>query len=54
MSLGDPKALCEVMSRFPAEVSVITVGLKGELHGLTANSVTSVSLNPSFDSGRHR
>ena len=46
MSLGDPKALREVMSRFPTGVSVITIGFNGELHGMTANSVTSVSLNP--------
>lgn len=35
-----------VMGRFATGVTVITTHLDGELHGMTANAVTSLSLEP--------
>ena len=35
-----------VMAHFPTGVSVVTTNEDGERHGMTANSVTSVSLEP--------
>ncbi len=34
------------MGRFPTGVTVITVAAGGQLHGMTANAVTSLSLEP--------
>ena len=35
-----------VMAQFATGVTVVTTALEGQLHGLTANAVTSVSLHP--------
>ncbi|MDO8616167.1 MAG: flavin reductase family protein [Dehalococcoidia bacterium] len=35
-----------VMGRFATGVTIVTTALDGEKHGMTANSVTSVSLEP--------
>ncbi len=35
-----------VMGRFATGVTVITTAYDGQLHGMTANAVTSLSLNP--------
>jgi flavin reductase (DIM6/NTAB) family NADH-FMN oxidoreductase RutF len=42
----DPLEFRRVMGHFPTGVSVITTVHDGELHGMTANSFTSVSLDP--------
>ncbi len=42
----DPLEFRRVMGHFPTGVSVITTVHEGELHGMTANSFTSVSLDP--------
>ncbi|HEY7197166.1 MAG TPA: flavin reductase family protein [Gaiellaceae bacterium] len=42
----DPLEFRRVMGHFPTGVSVITTAHEGELHGMTANSFTSVSLDP--------
>jgi flavin reductase (DIM6/NTAB) family NADH-FMN oxidoreductase RutF len=36
----------KAMSRFATGVTVITTTLDGEMHGMTANAVTSLSLDP--------
>ena len=36
----------KAMGRFATGVTVITTGADGEVHGMTANAVTSVSLEP--------
>jgi flavin reductase len=42
----DPDLFRAVMGRFATGVSVMTVLVDGEPHGMTANAVTSVSLDP--------
>lgn len=42
----DPLEFRRVMGHFPTGVSVITTVDEGERHGMTANSLTSVSLEP--------
>ncbi len=42
----DPNAYRHVMSHFPTGVAVVTTMWDGEMHGMTANSLTSVSLDP--------
>ena len=42
----DPQRFRTVMGHFPTGVSVITTKHAGERHGMTANSITSVSLDP--------
>lgn len=44
-SVGD-LALRRVMGRFPTGVAVVTTEWAGEPHGMTVNSLTSVSLDP--------
>jgi flavin reductase (DIM6/NTAB) family NADH-FMN oxidoreductase RutF len=46
MSAVDPLKFRHVMGHFPTGVSVITTRHEGRPHGMTANSVTSVSLEP--------
>lgn len=43
---SDAAHLRRVMGRFATGVTIITTRLDNELHGMTANSVTSVSLDP--------
>ena len=42
----DPLEFRRVMGHFPTGVSVITTVHEDKLHGMTANSLTSVSLDP--------
>jgi 3-hydroxy-9,10-secoandrosta-1,3,5(10)-triene-9,17-dione monooxygenase reductase component len=42
----DPLKFRTVMGCFPTGVSVVTTAVDGERHGMTANSITSVSLDP--------
>ena len=42
----DPLAFRRVMAHFPTGVSVVTTDEDGKRHRMTANSVTSVSLDP--------
>ncbi|HEX2112052.1 MAG TPA: flavin reductase family protein [Gaiellaceae bacterium] len=42
----DPLKFRTVMGHFPTGVSVVTTAVNGERHGMTANSITSVSLDP--------
>jgi flavin reductase (DIM6/NTAB) family NADH-FMN oxidoreductase RutF len=42
----DPVVLRRTMGRFATGVAVITTSLRGEPHGMTVNSLTSVSLEP--------
>jgi flavin reductase (DIM6/NTAB) family NADH-FMN oxidoreductase RutF len=42
----DPFQFRHVMGHFPTGVAVITTEHDGQRHGMTANSVTSVSLDP--------
>ena len=42
----DPIQFRHVMGHFPTGVTVVTTATDGERHGMTANSVTSVSLDP--------
>lgn len=42
----EPKALRQVMGQFATGVTVITTGTDGERRGMTANSFTSLSLDP--------
>lgn len=42
----DPLQFRHVMGHFPTGVTVITTTHDDELHGMTANAVTSVSLDP--------
>jgi len=44
----DPLKFRHVMGHFPTGVSVITTAFEGERHGMTANSITSVSLEPTM------
>lgn len=49
MSVGElvsPLRLRAVMGAFATGVAVITTSANGELHGMTVNSLTSVSLDP--------
>lgn len=41
-----PNDFRRIMGRFATGVTVITTTYDGELHGMTANAVTSVSLDP--------
>jgi flavin reductase (DIM6/NTAB) family NADH-FMN oxidoreductase RutF len=43
---ADPVGFRNVMGHFATGVTVVTTAQDGELHGMTANSVTSVSLDP--------
>ena len=42
----DPLEFRRVMGHFPTGVSVLTTVYEGDRHGMTANSLTSVSLDP--------
>jgi flavin reductase (DIM6/NTAB) family NADH-FMN oxidoreductase RutF len=42
----DPRQFRNAMGHFATGVTVLTTKHDGELHGMTANSVTSVSLDP--------
>lgn len=42
----DPRQFRDAMGYFATGVTVLTTRHEGELHGMTANSVTSVSLDP--------
>ena len=42
----DPRQFRDAMGHFATGVTVLTTRHEGELHGMTANSVTSVSLDP--------
>jgi flavin reductase (DIM6/NTAB) family NADH-FMN oxidoreductase RutF len=42
----DPLEFRRVMGQFPTGVSVLTTVHQGQPHGMTANSLTSVSLDP--------
>lgn len=44
--LVDPTAMRHTMGRFATGVAVITTEAGGEAHGMTVNSLTSVSLEP--------
>ena len=46
MARVDPIEFRNVMGQFATGVTVITTVHDGKLHGMTANSVTSVSLDP--------
>ncbi|MFP5310564.1 MAG: flavin reductase family protein [Actinomycetes bacterium] len=45
-SVADPDTFRAVMGRFATGVSVMTTVVDGEPHGMTANALTSVSLDP--------
>jgi len=42
----DPEALRSAMRAWSAGVTVVTAVHEGEMHGMTVNSFTSISLNP--------
>lgn len=42
----DDKAFRNLMSQFATGVTVVTTNVDGDLHGMTANAVTSLSLEP--------
>ena len=42
----DPKLYRRVMGQFPTGVTVILTQVEDEVHGMTANAVTSLSLDP--------
>lgn len=42
----DPIEFRQALSRFASGVTVVTVAAEGELHGMTASSFASVSLDP--------
>ena len=42
----DSDAFRKIMGRFATGVTVVTTAIDGRLHGMTANAVTSVSLDP--------
>jgi flavin reductase (DIM6/NTAB) family NADH-FMN oxidoreductase RutF len=44
--MSDKDEFRRAMSRFATGVTLITTRLEGELHGMTANAVTSLSLDP--------
>lgn len=46
MRNADPDAFRAVMSRFAAGVTVMTTVTRGGPHGMTANAIASVSLDP--------
>ena len=46
ISAVDPRAYRDMIGRFATGVTVLTLALDGELHAMTANAVTSVSLDP--------
>ncbi len=46
MSPVDPVQFRQVMGQFATGVTVLTTVHDGDMHGMTANSVTSVSLDP--------
>lgn len=42
----DPKVFRKHLGQFPTGVSVVATDVGGEVHGMTAGSITSLSLNP--------
>ncbi len=42
----DPRSLRQTVGQFATGVSVLAAEVDGEIHGMTANSLTSLSLNP--------
>lgn len=42
----DSRAFRNALGRFSTGVTVVTTGVNGSVHGMTANAFTSVSLNP--------
>lgn len=42
----DPRRYRDAVGRFPTGVTILTARLGGRHHGMTANSITSVSLDP--------
>ena len=42
----DPKEYRDIIGRFATGVTVVTTAVDGWLHGMTANAITSVSLDP--------
>ena len=42
----DPSDFRKAMGRFATGVTIVTVDLEGEVHGMTANAFASVSLDP--------
>ncbi len=42
----DPGRYRQIMGRLPTGVTVITTAIDGEYHGMTANAIASVSLEP--------
>ena len=46
MSGLDQARFREVLGHFATGVTILTVDLEGEMHGMTANAFASVSLNP--------
>jgi flavin reductase (DIM6/NTAB) family NADH-FMN oxidoreductase RutF len=42
----DTRAFRQIVGQFPTGVSVVATELNGEIHGMTVNSLTSLSLNP--------
>jgi flavin reductase (DIM6/NTAB) family NADH-FMN oxidoreductase RutF len=54
----DSKKQRKIMGQFPTGVTVVTTGGEAGMHGLTANAVASLSLNPplvlvAIDKGAH-
>lgn len=48
MSSIDPKLFRHTVGQFPTGVSVVATEVEGEIHGMTANALTSLSLNPTL------
>ncbi|HWP82847.1 MAG TPA: flavin reductase family protein [Bacteroidota bacterium] len=46
MSTVDPRAYRQTIGQFPTGVSIVATEVDGEVHGMTANALTSLSLNP--------
>lgn len=44
--IPDSDGLRRLMGRFATGVAIVTTGLEDDLHGMTANSVASISLEP--------
>lgn len=42
----DTRTFRQVVGQFPTGVSVVTTEIGGEIHGMTVNALTSLSLNP--------
>lgn len=42
----DTRAFRQIVGQFPTGVSVVATENHGEIHGMTVNSITSLSLNP--------